>query len=90
MNLFSFLIRWKIISRNHKILGKWYFRSIFLASSFFLLAIGFAIVADKPNENQQYFLNGFYLCLVLGLVFVSLIILIEVYAFLAWLKRLVT
>ena len=65
MNFLSFLIRWKVISRHHKRLGSWYFRSFFLAIIFFLIGIGLAIVSDKPGSNQEYYLLGFYSCMAL-------------------------
>ena len=90
MNLINFLIRWKVISRNHKTLGKWYFRSFILAPLFFILGIVLAVLADKPGSNQENYLIGFYVCIVLGLFFVLIMIFIEIYAFLSWLKRLIT
>ena len=88
MNIIEFLIRWKIISRNHKRLGKFYFWSFFLAPLFFISGIVLAYLVNNPSSNQHNFLLAFYLCIGLGVFFVILIILIEIYAFLSWLKHL--
>ena len=88
MNIIEFLIRWKIISRNHKRLGKIYFWSFFLAPLFFILGIIFAYLGNNSSPNQHIFLLAFYVCIGLGVFFVILIILIEIYVFLSWLKHL--
>lgn len=77
-----------MISRNHKTLGKWYFWSYFLAPLFFIFGIILAVLAENPGPNHNNFLLGFYICVGLGIFFAILIVLIEIYAFLAWIKRI--
>jgi hypothetical protein len=85
VSLINFLIRWKIISRNHKRLGKIYFLSFFTIPLLFLLGIGSAYLYDQNHQEQLLYL--FYFFIVSGVAFVVLVAIIEIYVFLAWIKR---
>ena len=85
-SLIGFLIRWQIISRRHPRAGRIYFWAFLLTPVFFVLAVIAAYYYDQSGQNQLQL--AFYALVALGILGVILIFLIEVYAFLSFVKRI--